>query len=233
MFSRYLSLAILGLPLLFGGCSRQKLLSADYAKRAYLKQQEEIETPSAFPAEDQSADVVVHLKSKSREHWKRQSYESLDRWISRLEKTLEGNQSKLSTLKNAYEALEEEELSFSNQVEKLTEDNNTIRTQLQDVISKNIKNEQTIKLAPPFRVYLVRKGDTLYSIAQKFYKTASAIPDIMNWNRGWIRYPNQIQAGTPLVLFNTLDEGRGNIKVFNFIRQLDELRKEELALKDK
>ena len=56
------------------------------------------------------------------------------------------------------------------------------------------------------------------------------IPEIMDWNRGWVRYPNQIQAGIPLVLFNSPKVKSGNMKVFKFISHLDAVREDQLAL---
>ncbi len=230
MFSRSLTLAMLGLPLLFGGCVPSKPPNADYAKRAYLKQQEEISSPSSFPIEDRVSKATLHFDSDSRSQWEKQSYETLDSWIERLKNSLEGNDKLLQAQKTVFDSLVKEEATISERIRELLTSNNSMIATLQNSLIKENKNLNTTKLTPPFSIYLVQKGDTLYSISQKFYKTSSAIVDIMDWNRGWIRYPSQIQTGTPLVLYHSLSTKKGNLQVFNFIHLLDELREEELAL---
>lgn len=230
MFSRPFTLAILGLPLLFGGCMPTKAPRANYAKRAYLKQQEEPSSSSHFPSENRIEKALLNLEPNTRKLWAKQDYETLDSWILRLENTLSENAKNLNNQRHSYEALKEKENNLSNRMESLIEKNNSISATLQDILTINAKNTSSLALIPPFKIHLVREGDTLYSIANKYYKSASAIPDIMDWNRGWIRYPNQIQTGIPIVLYNSLSVKKGNMKVFNFISHLDEVREAEIAL---
>ncbi len=231
MFSRPLTLAILGFPLLFGGCTSPKPLNADYAKRAYLKQQKELSAP--LPSENRIEGALLNLQADRRAQWEKQDYETLDAWIQRLEEELKNNKQNLDIVQSEFESNTVKENSISNSIKGFIDRNNSMTATLQDHLLKDSKGLKFAQLIPPFSVYLVRKGDTLYSIAQKFYKSSSAIADIMDWNRGWIRYPNQIQAGIPLVLYSSLSTKKGNVQVFNFIHHLDELREEELALSGK
>ncbi len=50
------------------------------------------------------------------------------------------------------------------------------------------------------RFYIVRKNDTLSSIAQKYYGTATKWPKIFDANRRTIRDANKIPIGTKLII---------------------------------
>ncbi len=50
------------------------------------------------------------------------------------------------------------------------------------------------------KTYVVRKGDTLYGLARKFYNDQSRWRDIYNANRDRLSSPNQLRVGMRLVI---------------------------------
>ncbi len=50
------------------------------------------------------------------------------------------------------------------------------------------------------KTYVVRKGDTLYGLARRFYHDQSRWRDIYNANRAQLASPNQLRVGMKLVI---------------------------------
>lgn len=50
------------------------------------------------------------------------------------------------------------------------------------------------------QTYVVRKGDTLFALARRFYGKDSRWRDIYNANRGQISNPDRLYAGTKLII---------------------------------
>lgn len=58
-----------------------------------------------------------------------------------------------------------------------------------------VKTTRPATTAPKVRTYTVKKGDTLWGIAKKYYGNGAKYPTIYNANKGKIKNPNLIYVG--------------------------------------
>jgi gas vesicle protein/phage tail protein X len=200
-----------------------------YAERAYRENQEILKTPSAFPETDRYEEAVIILSQDDRAKWEMQSYETIDDWSKRITRSLSANQEILDEDKDELATLIEKEQALSEDIQSLLQVNEQLEQSIAENRSAFEQAENTLHLVPPFKIHLVQKGETLYSLAMKYYGSAEAVPAIMQWNRGWIRYPNVLLAGVPLVLYSNLQETSNSSKMSRFILSLQQIREHTLA----
>jgi LysM repeat protein len=70
-------------------------------------------------------------------------------------------------------------------------------------LTSSVKPVKPVKPAPPARVYVVRAGDTLWSIAQRFYGNPLMWSHIYYANESQINNPNEIHEGQKLTIPGT------------------------------
>jgi LysM repeat protein len=210
---------------------KPKAPTSYYAERAYRDNQEILKTPSAFPDTNRYEEAIIPLSPDDRTKWEMQSYETIDDWSNRIARSLTTNQEVLDQDKEELAMLIEKEQSLSEDIQSLLQVNEQLEQHISENRSAFKKAEGTLHLVPPFKIHLVQRGETLYSLAMKYYGSADAIPTIMQWNRGWIRYPNVLLAGTPLVLYSNLKETNNSSKMSRFITSLQHVRKHTLEEK--
>ncbi len=220
------------LSLALTGCLPQHSPSASYAKEAFREEYEQAKVPAQFPPDERVEDVSFTIEEDLRSKWQKQSYETIDDWVSRLKTSLKENHRQLKEKQLAVQVLKKQQEDLSNKVNQLTTRNYQLTDKLQQKEGVAEKVKRDLPLIPPFKVHLVRRGDTLFSIANQYYKDPSMVSKIMSWNRGWIRYANQLAAGIPLVLFSPGAAPSSQTTVLRFISTLDAQRDEILAQKE-
>jgi nucleoid-associated protein YgaU len=60
--------------------------------------------------------------------------------------------------------------------------------------------EEAIAAAPAVRRHTVREGDTLFSLARRYYGDGDRFADLYRANRGVLASPDALQPGTELVI---------------------------------
>ena len=77
-----------------------------------------------------------------------------------------------------------------------------VQSQSNKATVATVKKESTTPKVNPKsnRVYVVRRGDTLWAIAKKYYGNGAQYPKIYNANRNIIKNPNLIYPGQKLVI---------------------------------
>ena len=224
---RYLSAHLFLCIFLFSNTSCQSNKYPDYAQRAYLEQQAErknMATPQV-PAAPNEEDLVLNLESEDNSEWFRQSYESIDEWLYRIQELLELNHDAIKILQSELEHLSATSQDHITSIQAFVHQNNQLQEMIQMPIHEEHVAESGVQTAapPPFQVHFVRPGDTLYSIALKYYGTSDKIRDIMVWNRGWLRHPDDLIAGLSIILFNENAPEKKQVIVEEYIDELNSL----------
>lgn len=150
---------------------------------------------------------LLDLRDCHEDPWARQPYESIDDWTDRLQRCLCTQRDTITNLEEEYQSLEKREKELTSSLQSLIGQTEGLRKQWETKKSRIVATPppplpglQPVAEAP-FMVYVVQKGDTLCSIARKYYHDASKWHDILRWNAGWIRHPNELVAGVGLALF--------------------------------
>ncbi|MDF2576981.1 MAG: hypothetical protein K0S74_465 [Chlamydiales bacterium] len=191
-------------------CQRS-IKNPNYAQKAYLSERAAQELPpSEVTLNQPTRDDIRMLPHDYRyDAWEKQAYESIDQWSERLQENLELNQDLFIEKQQQYESTRAEELIYLQKIQhmkKLNVEMEQFISARQTASADPTKEQQLTGVTitgqrPPFTVHLVTKGETLYSISAKYYGSGDKVKDIMLWNQGWIRSPNNLMAGLALVLF--------------------------------
>ncbi|MBN4066952.1 LysM peptidoglycan-binding domain-containing protein [Simkania negevensis] len=212
---------------------QQKKGYPNYAQRQYLEQQVKGEQPFAPVAlneqgeEDLLLDIPLTLDS---DFWKRKPYESIDHWRYRLQTVLVRDKNEIEIGKDRLINLENHQRHLIDEIEATLALNEKLSKELAhytDKREKAVEEEESVweRHLPPFTIHLVEKGDTLCSIAREYYNQScspdgilpTAVDQIMLWNQGWLRNPDEITAGVGLVLFFDPRHPQSNEEVANHI----------------
>ncbi len=196
-----------------------------YAREAYLKQQAAKQEPTSthYLNELAQPNLTVPIHSNAHAEWKKEAYESYEQWTTRLTETLAYNDVVIRNSEGKLELIEKEQITIAKRIKELTEANETMQKLLVLPPKTNGKEEvyKTL-IRPPFTIHLVTKGDTLYSIAMKYYGSSTMVDKILLWNQEWIRSPGQLIAGLGLILFMDNTEEQGQSIVDAYIKQLQQ-----------
>jgi len=194
------------LAITFSSCQHNKE-QLDYTQQAYEEQQMDCMEPLSPPPRDEISCEELTLKIEScveKPEWQRKPYETIDSWLDRIRNILLVNQKRIDELREQKAGLAKEQQQHTGKMNALIERNEQLRQEMSEAIDENAPPEHTITISTPpapFTVYVVRKGDTLFSIAMKHYGTGTMVRDILLWNQGWIRDPHELVAGMGIVLF--------------------------------
>lgn len=185
-------------------CSHPKKPS-NYAKRIYLEQeskkQQKIKPPQLNELGEK--DVLLDVSAREEKEWDRRSYESIDEWVTRMQELLSLNKETLDFSREELRDAERLERIVASQVAGFVKRNDELQRLINQPLEQLAREEMNIEAFIPadFTLYLIRKGDTLFSLATDYYESAEMVKDITKWNRGWIRHPDEIIAGIALVMF--------------------------------
>jgi LysM repeat protein len=90
---------------------------------------------------------------------------------------------------------------------RLKNENLTLRRQIEERVAKKPTEETSPRQTPENkstahekRTYVVAKGETLYSISRKFYKSPSHWKAILEANRSRVDSPSKLSPGTTLTI---------------------------------
>lgn len=182
-------------------------LSSHYSTaKAYYAQAPALPERDPYPKDAPDVDErLVHLEPPAEDQWERRAYESVDEWWLRVRKLLYSHHEEIRKGEFLLSGLETQQHELITQIKEILQRNKEIRSKMEDLESQREEKTEGPRYhlpSAPFAVHLVRKGDTLYSISQRYFGNGDRINDILFWNQGWIRHPEELLAGIGLVLFD-------------------------------
>lgn len=215
--------------LILAGCSQTKDTPSVAAEIVEMEQHRGVQDERRMD-EELRQDLTVALTEPEPGEWAKQDYETVERWLERLQKELTTNQIEVDRLKKALDQQTVKERAQIEKVGALVKRNEKMRTILSDRQTASQPRQKTFHSQKipeaPFFVHFTKKGDTLVSIAREYYNDEDAAPDILLWNQGWIRTPEELIAGLALVLFPKDAEEKHPKVVDRFLTNLERLSKE-------
>ena len=212
---------------ILGGCT-PKQKGTNYARRASLEQEAQKRQSPPIPRLDEAGiqDVLVDTEIYRNNDWDRHQYETVDEWSSRMQRLLEINRDALAFSKKELTDLEKVEMETAAQVSDLVKRNDNLIRQISKPMDREVRDseEEKVTLVADFTIDLIRKGETLYSIAMKNYETADMVKDIAIWNQGWIRHPDEVLAGLAVVLFPEEAQEKQSAVVDEYLKKLRSMK---------
>jgi phage tail protein X len=151
--------------------------------------------------------LVLNLESEQRSDWQRQAYETMEDWLARIEQLLFAQHAKIQALREQVQDADQDESNVVERIQRYRKLNEglqglVLRSRAQQEQQSLGEEQEPVKeKRAPFTVHMIKRGDTLYSLAKHYYGDAQKVHDIMLWNQGWVRYPEQIKAGQALILY--------------------------------
>jgi hypothetical protein len=187
-----------------GGCN-PKPKENSYARRAYLEQESRKRQALSASRLDELGihDILVDVDEYRSKDWERKPYEGVDEWVNRIQRHLELNRDALAIVKKELDDLDKMEMETAAEVSALVKRNDALAKLISSPLDKESRDtlEEKVVIEADFTIDLIRKGETLFSLAMKNYESASMVKDIAIWNQGWIRHPDEVLAGLAIVLF--------------------------------
>jgi hypothetical protein len=208
MFKIFLFRTLLPFIALIGSTAcTQKKTWPNYAQEAYLEQRARMLTEPKPPNVDQESkdDLIVEVEpSEYDPMWHRKNFETIEQWLERINILIQSNQEIIQVAQNEMEDVQAKNRLIQDQMQDLSRQSQIMKQQLLD--PEKLKQDVTIpKLVKglPFLIHLVEEGETLFSIANRYYgkNQKQKIAEIMRWNQGWIRNEDTLMAGLGLLLF--------------------------------
>ncbi len=221
---------LLLLPLLaviLAGCQHKTKDPAYYVRAAHEQQSDKRFSRSGPSSVDQrtSDSYLLNLEEEFREEWQRLPWETVDDWMERIQNQLALNHSLILELRAQQDEVVASERTIVRKMQTVIAQNEQMRDQITELTPVDPIAQADLALfrsipPPTFRLHLVRKGDTLYSIARYYYSDPSMIQDIMLWNQGWLRNPHQLLAGMALVIFDEEAGEKNEQVVEEYLRRI-------------
>ena len=197
-----------------------------YVREAYQQQKkEQASINNSTPLDEPSQkDYIINLDQEIMEVWQRYPWETVDQWIERIQSLMVMNNETIRRLRHEVSEIKGKEQVIVKGIQETIERNEELRSRLSELAPEEevaaIEDIPYLHVPePPFQVHLVKKGETLFSIARHYYQDPSMVHDIVIWNQGWVRNPEQIVAGIALVLFNENAEQKNEEIVEEFLGQ--------------
>ncbi len=197
-------LLLVVLSVSYMACNRTRPFPT-YAQRAYIEQQSDRQLPMTSPdlSEQGRSDLLIELKEKYGDgEWAQRPYEGVERWLLRLKEMIELNQDTILLAKEELQRLTQKRNWITTELQYLVKQNQVMKQKIREP-ERNLgdTDEAILALTVPFKVHLVRDGDTLFAISQRYYGTSKVMTEMMRWNQGWIRDEDNLIAGLGIVLF--------------------------------
>lgn len=204
----------------FSSCQKQSL---PYVKRALIERQGKKQVSE--PRIDDPGEKELFLNASLRQEplLQKKSYETIDQWVDRLDSLIRSQQNAIKHREKKLAQLNEREESLSQRVYDLSLRNEVLRKSLSAPLEKQARMEegQRIQVASAdFEFVLIRKNDTLFSIAMREYEDPEMVKEIAIWNQGWIRHPDDVLAGLSLILFPLEAKERNPLIVEQYLEKL-------------
>lgn len=196
---------------LFALCSCSPSRSGNYSREIYKKAWATRKSDLGQEKGEKGAENLT-LRKKKRERWERRGEETVSEWVRRIEESMRENEDLLNLQKQRHALLKEEEAKYRDEIRQIAQRTLYWESQLQEgktsVVGLKRENRSQKKFLSkgqlaPFTLHLVRKGETLYSIASKYYADSGKVEEIFSWNQGWLENREKVLAGMGLVLFFT------------------------------
>lgn len=214
-------------------CRDPSVTTGGYARRAF--QEQAAQKRQAFPKprldEVDREDLTVSVNLEQYEELDQQPYENTDQWLARLNEMLVLNQDALILSERGLEQMEILEKELISKIGELQNINHQIMELVESGEGHTEDTQQAIqglmmrRSIPPFAIHMVEKGDTLFSIATKYYNDPQMVETIMLWNQGWMRNPDELVAGLGLVLFYDTKTENAQALVDGYLKQVDPRRR--------
>lgn len=208
-------------------CSHRSKDDAYYTRKAYKEQRWRQDGPRKSASVDQQshADALLSLDEEIREEWQRLPWETVDEWMERIQTHLALNRERISALRDTLGVQQTEEKRVVASLQAVIAKNEEMRELVSELQPKDGLAQADIELfqslpEPTFRLHLIRRGDTLFSIANYYYQDPQMITDIMLWNQGWLRNQHQLLAGVAIVLFDSNTAEKNEQVVEEYLRRI-------------
>ncbi len=194
-----------------------------------MRQEASKAIPPAIPNLDEPGEEDLRLKLEKSAHlqWEQQRHESVSDWLARINELLESNSEELKLAERELIELLEEEKQLNARINLFVRKNQEMRNheprkaQEEDSTKEGQVKPKTADIQFPFTVHLVQEGDTLYSIAEKYYASGDRYQDLFLWNQGWVRDEDHIVAGLGLVLFLPHVKKKNEKTIAQYIMRLE------------
>lgn len=149
------------------------------------------------------------LAADSPLRWHQHPYETPHDHMARLATLAESEETSLTLLEEELTRLLEKKASILEKISRL-------ESQKEKLESTFLK--EPAPLSPsPFTLYLVCPGDTLYSLALRYYGSGAFFTSIAEWNADWVQDPNQITAGMALLLFSSPGQLQDTLSLADYL----------------
>lgn len=204
----------------FSSCQKQSL---PYVKRALIDREGQKTLSQPRLDDPKEKELFVSLNLQEEPLLQKKAYESIDQWVDRLDALMRSQQNAIDHRQKKLLDLNERQEGLSARVYDLSLRNEVLKKTLSAPLEQQARMEEGKKInvsQADFEFVLIRKNDTLFSIAMKEYEDAEMVKEIALWNQGWIRHPDDVLAGLSLILFPIEAKERNPLIVEQYLEKL-------------
>jgi hypothetical protein len=218
------------------GCNTSRK-DPTYAQAAYRQEQSARISSQVTPVSmDQKTREDLRLDEPNFDinYLEQKQSESYSEWKKRIKEQFLQNRDLYTYFYQEFERLEALRQTHQKELEEIKQINTTLEGRIKGYhespeLAKSDPTFAALSQKIPFTIHLVQPNETLYSISQAYYGTGDKVDDIISWNQGWIRSPQQLLAGLTLVLFfQDRQAERGQTTVNKYIREIQKSLNESL-----